>query len=84
MLCGQRVNQFAQCLAGHDLRQFVKREIDAVIRHPALRKIIGANALGAIAGTDLLAAVRRVRRIDALFEIETGKPRRTAWPFAED
>src|SRR5260370_22814380 len=37
-----------------------------MIGDAAVRKIIGTNALGAIAGADLLAAVRRARGIDAL------------------
>src|SRR5262249_54898129 len=32
-----------------------KREIDAVVAHAPLRKIIGADALGAVAGADLAA-----------------------------
>src|ERR1700716_1370199 len=37
-----------------------------MIGDASLRKIIGADALGAVAGPDLLATIRRARRIDAL------------------
>ena len=33
-----------------------KREADAVIRHPALGEIVGADALAAVAGAHLQAA----------------------------
>ena len=41
------------------LRQLVEREIDAVIADAALRKIVGADALGAVARADLAAPVGR-------------------------
>ena len=37
--------------------QLVRREVDAVIGHAALREVIGANLLGAIAGADLALAL---------------------------
>src|SRR6476620_5105263 len=43
MLRHQRLDDLAQCLALDDLRQLVKSEIDAVIAHAPLGKIIGAN-----------------------------------------
>ena len=68
----QRVDDLVQRLAFHHLRQLVQRQIDAVIGDAALRKIIGADAFGAVAGADLpaplggalgveLAALRRRR-----------------------
>src|SRR6202022_1019435 len=38
----------------------------AMVGDAALRKIVGANPLGAIAGADFLATVRRARGINAL------------------
>src|SRR6201999_4164697 len=50
-LCGlvlrrQRVDQFAQRFARDHLRPLVERQVDAVIGDAALRKIVGADALG--------------------------------------
>src|SRR5262249_49968095 len=58
MLGHQRVDDLAQRFAGHDLRQLVEREIDAVVGHAGLRKIVGADPLGAVAGADLAAPLR--------------------------
>src|SRR5476651_1515249 len=52
MLGHQRINDLVERFALDDLRQFVEREVDAVIAHAPLRKIVGADALGAIARTD--------------------------------
>ena len=41
--------------------QLVRREVDAVIGDAALREIVGADLLGALAGADLAAAVLRDR-----------------------
>src|SRR5262245_36897841 len=57
----ERVDDLAERLALDDLRQLVEREIDAVVAHPALREIVGADALGAVAGADLAAALGRAR-----------------------
>src|SRR5688572_2447202 len=40
-------------LSIHDLRQPVEGEIDAMVGHTALGKVIGADPLGAIAAADL-------------------------------
>src|SRR5262249_16496141 len=70
MLAHQRVDDLAQRFAFHHLRQLVEGEIDAVVPPPPLRKIIGADALGAIAGADLPAPLGGARRILLLtFEI---------------
>src|SRR6267142_6876391 len=66
MLRRQRIDQFAKRFARDHLRELVECEVDAMIGDAALRKIIGADALGAVAGPDLLAAIRRARGIDAL------------------
>src|SRR5262245_16770894 len=55
MLGHQRVDDLAQRLALDDLRQLVERKIDAMIADPSLRKIVGADALGAVSGSDLAA-----------------------------
>src|SRR5262245_12266289 len=55
MLGHERIDDLAQRLALDDLRQLVKREVDAVVAHAPLREIVGADALGAIAGADLAA-----------------------------
>src|SRR5512133_2332229 len=47
-------------VALHDLRQVVEREADAMIRQPVLRKIVGANPLAAITGSNLAAPGRGV------------------------
>src|SRR4051794_27435285 len=57
MLGDERIDDFTQRLAFDDRRQLVEREIDAVIADAALRKIIGADALRAVAGTDLTTAL---------------------------
>ena len=52
-------------------RQIVQREIDAVIGHAALRKIVGSNALVAFAGADLRLALGGVLGVflgDLLFQ----------------
>lgn len=49
-----RVDDFLN-IAVHNFVQLVEREIDAVIGHAALRKIVGADLLGAVTGPDLAA-----------------------------
>src|SRR5690242_15840466 len=39
-------------VAIHDLLDLVKRQVDPVVRYPALRKIVGSDASGAVASTD--------------------------------
>src|SRR5271168_4576524 len=57
MLGDERIDELTQRFALHDLRQLVEREIDAMVRHAALREIIGTDALGAVAGADLAATL---------------------------
>jgi hypothetical protein len=45
-------------LSFHHVRQLVERQADAVIRHAILREIVGTDFLGAVAGSDLAAALR--------------------------
>ena len=52
MFGGQRIHQFAQRLTSQYLWQLVEREIDAMIGDAALREIIGADALAALAAPD--------------------------------
>ena len=53
----QRIDQLIQ-IAVHDGVDLIKRQADAVIRHPALREIIGADPLGTVAAAHLTAALR--------------------------
>src|SRR5205085_267617 len=53
-------------LALEDLWQLIEREIDAVVADPALRIIISADALRAVAGTDLATARGSAGRIELL------------------
>src|ERR1019366_7346983 len=50
-------------LALQHLGQVVEGEPDAVVRHAVLRKAVGADALAAVAGADLAAALRGVFRM---------------------
>src|SRR5262249_59414504 len=59
----ERVDDLAQRLAFDHLRQLVKREIDAVVAHAPLRKIISADALGAVARADLAAPLGGARSV---------------------
>ena len=52
----ERINDLLQRFAVEDLWQLVERQIDPMIGHPALREIVGADALGAVAAADLPAA----------------------------
>ena len=58
MMGDEGIDHFVQRFARQDLVELVEREIDPVVGKPALRKIIGADAFGAIAGTDLGTPVR--------------------------
>src|SRR5690606_36223633 len=55
VLVHQRIDDFIE-FALHNLFELVERQVDAVIGDAALREIVGADALGAIAGTHQLAA----------------------------
>src|SRR5687768_13557246 len=66
MLGHQRVDDFAERFALDDLRQLVEREIDAVVADAALRKVIGADALGTVAGADLPTPVGGARGVELL------------------
>ena len=54
----QRVHELGQ-LALHDVAELVQRQVDAVIGDARLRKVVGADALGAVAGAHLQLAVAR-------------------------
>src|SRR5688572_2006292 len=50
----------------HDLVDLVEGEVDAMVGHPPLREIVGADALGAVAAADQgLARGRRLRLLVA-------------------
>src|SRR5580704_475186 len=57
MFGGQGVDELAQRLALDHLRQLVEREVDAMVGDAPLRKIVGADALGAVARPDLAAPI---------------------------
>ncbi len=77
----QGQDQFLQSRPLNDLVKLVKREIDAVIGNPPLRKIIGADALGTVTGTHLSLALGRTLGIDAVaFQIVKPRPQEASWP----
>ena len=51
----QSVHERAE-LAVHGFGELMQGEIDAVVGHAILRKIVGADFFGAVAGLDLAAA----------------------------
>ena len=51
MLGNERIGQLFQ-ITVHDEIQLVQRQVDAVVRHAALREIVGADALAAVARAD--------------------------------
>src|SRR5262245_31176387 len=66
MLGHQRADQFLEPRPFDNLVELVEGEIDAVIGDAALREIIGADALGAVARPDLAAPRGRALGIEAL------------------
>src|SRR5688572_30146808 len=54
----KRLDQWAD-LALEDSRQLVHRQVDPMVGHAILRKVVGANLRGAIAGADLRLAHAR-------------------------
>ena len=48
---GERIHQFIE-IAINQLRNFVQRQIDAMVGDAALRKIVGTDAFGTIATAD--------------------------------
>src|SRR5690606_12051258 len=67
MIGNQRVDDLVE-LAFHDPVELVQREVDAMVRHPALGEVVGADALGTVAGSHLQQPRLRalVRRLHAL------------------
>ena len=63
MVGDQRVDDLAQRLALHHLRQVVERQVDAVVGDAALREVVGADALGAVARADLVLALGGARLV---------------------
>ena len=49
MLGDERIDDLIQRLALHDLGQLVEGQIDAMVAHATLRKVVGADALGPVA-----------------------------------
>ncbi len=63
----ERLHQLVD-LALHDLVELVERQVDPMVGDPALRKVIGAYAFRAVAGSDLeLAGLRLVRGLFLAF-----------------
>src|SRR6476659_4976915 len=60
----QRIDYLVESLAAQNLVEFVEREIDAVVSHAALRKIVGADALRAVARPDLVFSRRRALALE--------------------
>src|SRR5438876_1077509 len=58
MLRHQRVDDLSQRLAIDHLGQLVERQIDPMVAHSPLRKIIGADAFGTVAGAYLSTPFR--------------------------
>ena len=56
MLLRERVDQLVE-VAVHDRVDLVERQVDPVIGHAALRKIVGADALAAVARSDQALAI---------------------------
>src|SRR5262249_47203512 len=73
MLGHQRVDDLAECVTFDHLRQLVEREIDAMVTHAPLGKIIGAYALGAVTGADLPSTFGGARSV-ALLTLEVVEP----------
>src|SRR5699024_4051621 len=55
VFAGQGADDSVQ-VAGHDVVEFVQRQVDAVVGDSALREVVGANAFGAIAAADQFLA----------------------------
>ena len=52
----QRLDHVAQ-IAFHDAQELVQRQIDAVVREAALREVVGADAVAAVAAADQALAL---------------------------
>src|SRR5262249_31381059 len=69
----QRVDDLAEGVTFDHLRQLVECEIDAMVTHAPLGKIIGAYALGAVTGADLPSTFGGARSV-ALLTLEVVEP----------
>ena len=65
-LGGQRVDDLVEPVALHDPVERIEGEVDAVVGHPPLREIVGADALRAVAGADLRAPLLRAIGVELL------------------
>src|SRR5690606_28551662 len=52
VLGDERVDHLAEAVAGEHFGQLVQGQPDAVVGHPALREVVGPDALGAVAAAD--------------------------------
>src|SRR5215813_6463322 len=57
----QRVDQLIERCSLEHLIELVQRQADAMVGDASLRKIVGANALGTVTGSDLILTLRRAR-----------------------
>ena len=62
VLGDQRLDDLVERLARDHLVELVEGQVDAVVGDAVLREIVGADALGAVAGADLAACGRRRAR----------------------
>ena len=56
----QGIDHIVELLAAEDPLELVQGQVDAMVGHPALRKVISANALGAVARAHLKLARARL------------------------
>ncbi len=75
VLLRERVDELVE-VAVHDRVDLVEREVDAVVGHAALREIVGADALAAIAAADQALAQRRLLLLRARGAAVSMQPRR--------
>src|SRR5580693_5412550 len=65
-LGGQRVDDLVQPLPFHDAFERIKGQVDAMVGHPPLREVIGANALRAVARPNLRTSLLRPFNVELL------------------
>src|SRR5205085_10745 len=52
VFCTQSIDKLAEPAAFEHLIELMQGQVDAMIRHPSLREVVGSDPLRAIAGTD--------------------------------
>src|SRR5438445_12242729 len=61
-----RIDDLAKRFAAHHLVDLVQRQVDAVVGHPPLREIVGADTLRSIAAANLVLALGGARTVARL------------------